>query len=236
MHTAMSSRKVITCEIAPLFLLLNTPLGGSSQQSLVQEAVSSTPVSSQNTLTSGETTTSGTFPFGHCHCQPRAASPTLCNAQEYALNHRELPTVPCTSSHVMNCPMLRTVRAGGQMSHPWTLILHHQMARRCLASERAMLSALIISSVMNLYQGTSSSEMPWTANCNQCVVRQVGSTVSSISSILPMSMQYPVHCPRLPLEHSSLPLAEDWWPSSSCHITWWTSICLVWKSSSNALF
>ena len=65
--TAMSSRKVNMCKIAPLSLLLNTPLSGSSQQSLVQEAASSTPVSSQNTLTSGETPTSRSFPFGHCH-------------------------------------------------------------------------------------------------------------------------------------------------------------------------
>ena len=141
---------------------------------------------------------------------------------------------PCTSSCIMNCPMFRTVRAGGQMSHPCTLELHCQMVRRCLASERAMPSAPIINSVTYLYQGTSLSEMPWTTNCNQRVVHQVGSTVSSISSSLPMSTQYPVCCLGLPLEHSSLPSAEDWWPVSSRHITWWTSMCWVWKSSSNA--
>ena len=134
----------------------------------------------------------------------------------------------------MNCPMFRTVRAGRQMSYPCTLALHHQMVRRCLASERAVPLAPIISSATYLYQGTSSSEMPWTANCNQCVVCQVGSNVSSISSFLPMSMQYPVHCLGLPPEHSSLPSAEDWWPVSSHHITQWTSICWVWKSSSTA--
>ena len=130
--------------------------------------------------------------------------------------------------------MLRTVRAGGQMSHPCTLALHHQMVSRCLASERAAPLAPIISSAMNLYQGTSSSKMPWTTNCNQRVVCQVGSTVSSISSSSPMSMWYPVHCLGLPLEHSSLPSAEDRWPVSSCCIMPWTGICWVWKSSSNA--
>ena len=224
-RTAISSRKVIACDIASLSLLLNTPLGRSSQQSLVQEAVSSTPVSSQNTLTSEETPTSPAFPFGHCHPQLCVASLTLCNAQEYASNHRELPTVPCTSSLVMNCPMLRTGGVGGQMSHPWTLILHRQTVRSHMASERAAPSAPIISGVTNSYQGTSSSEMPWTANCNQCVVHQVGSTVSSISSPLPMSMWYPVHCPGLPPEHSSLPSAEDQQPSSCHRITWQTGVC-----------
>ena len=180
--TAMLSRRVIVYKIVPLSRLLNTPLGGSSQQSLVQEVVSSMPVSSQNTLTSGETPTSRAFPFGHCHRQPRAASLTLCKVQEYASNHRELSTVPCTSSCVMNCPMLRTVGVGGQTSHPWTLILHRQMARRCLASERATPSVPTVSGVMRLYQGTSSSEMPWTTNCSQRVALQVGSTVSSVSS------------------------------------------------------
>ena len=165
--TAMSSRKVIVCKIVHLSCLLNTPLGGSSQQSLVQEVVSSTPVSSQNTLTSGETPTSRAFPFGHCHHQLHTASPTLCKVQEYASNHRELSTVPCTSSCIMNCPMLRTIGVGGQTSHPWTLILHGQMARRCLASERATPSVPTVSSVMRLYQGTSSSEMPWITNCSQ---------------------------------------------------------------------
>ena len=223
--TAILSRKVIACEIVPLSLLLNTPLGGSSQQSLVQEVASSTPVSSQNALTNGETFTSHTFPFGHCHHQLCMASPTLCKVLEYASNHSELSTSPCTLSHIMNCPMFRTVRVGGQMSCPCTLALHHQMVRRCLASERAAPLASIVSGAMYLYQGTSSSEMAWTANCNQCVVCQVGSTVSSISSSSLMSMQYPAHCPGLPPEHSSLPLAEDQWPVSSRHITWWTSIC-----------
>ena len=234
MRTATSSRKVITCEIVPLSLLLNTPLGRSSQQCLVQEAVSLTPVSSQNTLTSGETPTSHAFPFGHCQCWPCAASLTLCKVWNYALNHSELSTSPCTSSHVMNCPMFRTVGAGGQVSRPCTLILHHQTARRCLASERAMLSAPIISGATNLYQGTLSSKVPWTTNCNQCVVHQVGSTVSSISSSMLMSTQYPVHCPWLPPEHFSLPSAEDWQLLSFHCIMRWAGICWVWKSSSYA--
>ena len=137
MRTAMSSRKVIVCKIAPLSLLLNTLLSWSSQQSLVQEAAGSTPVSSQNALTSGETATSHAFPFGHCHRRPRTASPTLCKVREYTSNHSELSTSPCTSSHIMNCPIFRTVRAGGQVSCHCTLILHHQMARRHLASKRA---------------------------------------------------------------------------------------------------
>ena len=223
-RTAMSSRKVITCEIAPLFLLLNTPLRGSSQQSLVQEVASWMLVSSQNTLTSGETPTSRAFPFGHCYHRPCAASLTLCKVWEYASNHRELSTIPCTSSHIMNCPMLRTIGAGGEMTHPWTLLLHHQMARRCLASERAAPSVPTISSVMRSYQGTSSFEMPWTASCSQRVALQVGSTVSSVSSSSPMSNWCPVHCPGLPPECCSLPLAEDQWLSSSHHITWWTGI------------
>ena len=223
--TAMSSRKVIVCKIAPFSLLLNTPLGRSSQQSLVQEVASSTPVSSQNTLTSGETATSQAFPFGDCHCQPCTASLTLCRAWEYASNHSELSTSPHTSSHVMNCPMFRTVRVGGQMSHPCTLTLHCQMARRHLVSEMAAPLVPIVSGATYSYQGTSSSEMPWTASCNQHVVHQVGSAVSSVSFSSPMSTQYPVHCPGLPLEHSSLPLAEDWWPLSSSHITQQTGIC-----------
>ena len=135
----------------------------------------------------------------------------------------------------MNCPMLRTVGAGRQTSRPCILALHHQMARRCLASERTVPSAPVISGVTYSNQGTSSSEMPWTANCNQRVVHQVGSTVSSISSSSPISTQYPVCCLELPPEHSSLPLAEDRWPVSFCCITRWTSICWVWKSSSTAL-
>ena len=134
----------------------------------------------------------------------------------------------------MNCPMFRTVGAGGQTYCPCILALHRQMVRRCLASERSMPSAPIISGVTYSYQGTSSSEMPWTANCNQCVVFQVGSTVSSVSSSSLMSTRYPVCCLGLPPEHSSLPLAEDQWPVSSHHITRWTSVCWVWKSSSNA--
>ena len=56
------------------------------------------------------------------------------------------------------------------------------MVRRCLASERATPSVPTISGVTRSYQGTSSSEMPWTANCSQRVALQVGLTVSSISS------------------------------------------------------
>ena len=134
----------------------------------------------------------------------------------------------------MNCLMFRTVRVGGQTSHPCTLALHHQTARRCLASESAVPSAPIVNGATYSYQGTSSSKMPWTANCNQRVIHQLGSTVSSISSSSPMSTRYPVHCLGLPLEHSSLPLAEDQWPVSSRRITQQTGICWVWKSSSNA--
>ena len=124
------------------------------------------------------------------------------------MNHRESSTLSSTSSWVINCPMLRAIGAGRQMSHPWTLILHHQMARQRLASDRAMPSAPTINSVMSSYQGTSSSEIPWTTKWSQRVVLQVGSTVSSISSSLPVSTQYSVCCPGLPLEDSSLPLAE----------------------------
>ena len=161
--TATSSRKVIACEIAPLSLLLNTPHSGSSQRSLVQEAVSSTPVSSQNALTSGETPTSHAFPFGHCHRRLCVSSLTLCKAQEYTLSHRELSTFPNTSSHIINCPMLRTVGVGEQMSCPWTSMLHCQMVRRHLASERAAPLAPTISGVTSSYQGilsTAASERP----------------------------------------------------------------------------
>ena len=161
---ARSSRKVIAWDITPLSLLLNTPLSRSSQQSLVQEVASLMPVSSQNALTSGETPTSSTFPFGYCHHRPHAASLTLCKAQEYTSNDSKSSTFPSTSSHIINCPMLRAVGAGGQTSCPWTLILHHQMARRCLASERAAPLAPTINGVTSSYQGTSSSEMPWTTN------------------------------------------------------------------------
>ena len=192
------------------------------------------PVASQNALTNGETFISHTFPFGHCHCQPCMASPTLCKAQEYASNHSELSTSPCTSSLIMSCPMFRMVGVGRQMSCPCTLALHHQMARRHLASERAVPLAPVISSATYSYQGTSSSEMPWTANCNQREVHQVGSTISSVSSSSLMSMWYPVHCLGLPPEHSNLPSAEDQWSVSSRRIMWHTGICWVWKSSSNA--
>ena len=168
------------------------------------------PVSSQNTLTSRETATSCTFPFGRCHHQPCTASPTLCKVHEYASYHSKLSMSPCTSSHIMNCPMFRTVGVGGQMSCPCTLTLHCQIVRRHLANERAMQCSATYS-----YQGTSSSKIPWTANCNQHVVCQVWSTVSSVSCSSPMSMQYPVHCPGLPPGHSSLPSAEDQWPMSS---------------------
>ena len=183
------------------------------------------PVSSQNALTSGETVTSRAFPFGHCHHRPRTASLTLCKAWEYISNHSKLSTSPCTLSCVMNCPMFRTVRVGGQMSCPCTLRLHCQMVRRHLASERAAPWAPDINSVMYSYQGTSSSEMPWTANCNQRVVHQVGSTVSSISSSLPMSMQYAACCPGLPPEHSSPTPAEDLLPLSPHCLMQWTGIC-----------
>ena len=153
------------------------------------------------------------------------ASLTLCKVQEYASNHRELSTTPSTSFRIINCPMLRTVGAGRQMSHPWTLILHCQMARRCLASKRAAPSAPTVSGVTRCYQGTSSSGMPWITNCSQWVALQVGSTVSSVSSSLPMSIWYPVHYPGLPPECSSLPSVEDWQPSYSHCITWQTGIC-----------
>ena len=207
-RTSMLSKKVIACETVPLSLLLNTALSWSSQQSLVQLAAGSTPVSSQNALTMGKTTISHAFPFGHCHRQPHTASPTLCKAQEYTSNHSMLSTSPHTSSHVMNCPMFRTVGAGGQMSQPCTLRLHHQMVRRCLASERATPSVPNVNGTMHSYQGTSLSKIPWTSNCNQRVICQVGSTVSSISSSLPMSRQYMACCPGLPLEHLGPPPAD----------------------------
>ena len=111
--TAKLPRNVIACETAPLSLLLNTALSWSSQQSLVKEAVGSTPVSSQNTITMGETASSRAFPFGHCYRHPCTASPTLCKVREYTSNHSELSTSPFTSSRVMNCPMFKTVRVGG---------------------------------------------------------------------------------------------------------------------------
>ena len=125
----------------------------------------------------------------------------------------------------MNCPMFRMVRAGGQMSCPCTLRLHRQMVRRCLASERAVPSAPNINGMTHSYQGTSSSEMPSTANCNQHVVRQVGSNVFRVSSSLPMSRQYGAHCPGLPPVHSSPPPAEDQLPVSPHHLTRWTGVC-----------
>ena len=150
-HTAMSSKKVIVCKAAPLSLLLNTALGWNSQQSLVQLAAGSTPVSSQNAFTMGETAISRAFPFSHCHHRPHTASPTLCKAQEYTSNHSVLSTSPCTSSRVMNCPMFRTVGVGGQTSRPCTLRLHHQMARRHLVSERATPLAPDVNGAMHSY-------------------------------------------------------------------------------------
>ena len=138
----MSSKKVIACETVPLSLLLNTALGWSSQQSLVQLAAGSTHVSSQNALTMGETTISHAFPFDYCHRRPDTASPTLCKAWEYTSNHSMLSMSPRTSSHVMNCPMFRMVGVGGQTSRPFTLRLHRQIVRRRLTSERAMPLAL----------------------------------------------------------------------------------------------
>ena len=221
----MSSKKVITCETVPLYLLLNTALGWSSQQHLVQLAAGSTPVSSQNALTMGETAISRAFPFSHCHRRPDTAFLTLCKAQEYTSNHSMLSTSPRTSSHVMNCPMFRTVEAGRQTSRPCTLRLHHQMVRRRLASERAVPLAPDVNGMRHSYQGTSSSEIPWTTNCSQRVVHQVGSTVSSASSSSPMSRWYTVHCPRLPPEHLGPPLADASLLLSPHHFTWQTGVC-----------
>ena len=134
----------------------------------------------------------------------------------------------------MNCPMFRAVKTGGQTSHPCTLALHCHMVRRHLASERAVPSAPVISGATYSYQGTFSSGMPCTTNCNQRVVHQVGSTVSSISISSPMLMWYPVCCLGLPPEHSSLPSDEAQWLVSSCHITRWTGVCWFGKSSSHA--
>ena len=120
------------------------------------------------------------------------------------------------------------------MSHPWTLILHWQMTRRCLANDKAMPSVPTVKGMTSSCQGTSSSEMAWTAKWSQRVVLQVGLTLSSVSPSLPMSTWYPVHCPGLPLEDSGLPSAEHLRLSSSCHTMWWTGVCGVWKSSSNA--
>ena len=213
------------CETAPLSLLLNTALGWSSQQSLVQLAAGSTPVSSQNALTMGETATSHAFPFSHCHHQLHTASPTLCKAQEYISNHSVLSTSPHTSSRVMNCPMFRTVGAGGQPSCLCTLRLHPQTARKHLASKRATPLAPDVNGAMHSYQGTSLSEMPWTANCNQCVVCQVGSTVSRVSSSLPMSRWYMTCCPGLPPEHSGPPPADAPPPLSPHCFMRQTSVC-----------
>ena len=221
----MSSKKVIVCEAAPLSLLLNTALGWSSQQCLVQLAAGSTLVSSQNALTMGKTTISQAFPFGHCHCRLHTASPTLCKAWEYTSNHSVLSMSPRTSSHVMNCPMFRMVGAGGQTSQPCTLRLHRQTVRRCLASERAAPSVPDIYSTTHSYQGTSSSEIPWTANCNQRVICQVGSTVSSVSSSLPMSRWYTARCPGLPPEHSDPPPADAPLLLSPHHFTRRTGVC-----------
>ena len=159
--TTMSSKKVITCGTAPLSFLLNTALGWSSQQSLVQLAAGSTPVSSQNALTMGETAISHAFSFSHCHCPLHMASPTLCKAREYTSNHSVLSMSPHTSSHIMNCPMFRMVGAGRQTSQPCTLRLHCQMMRRHLASERAVSPGPEVNGVTPSYQGTSSSEIPW---------------------------------------------------------------------------
>ena len=162
------------------------------------------------------------------------ASTTLCNMWEYTSNHSMLSTSPRTSSHVMNCLMFRTIGADGQMSQPCTLRLHHQMVRRCLASERAVPSAPDVNGAMHLYQGTSSFEIPWTANCSQCVVCQVGSTVSSVSSSFsPMSRWYTVHCPGLPLAHLGPSLPDASLPLFPCPLMWQTGVCCVWKSSSN---
>ena len=106
--------------------------------------------------------------------------------------------------------------------------------RRHLANDKATPSVPTVKGVMNLYQGTSSSEMPWTTNCNQRVVLQVGSTVSIVSPSSPMSTWYSVHCSGLPLEDSGLPMARHLWPSSSHRTTRWTGVCKVWKSSSHA--
>ena len=216
----MSSKKVILCETVPLSLLLNTTLGWSSQQSLVQLAAGSTPVSSQNAFTMGETAISCAFPFGHCHRQPHTASPTLCKVWEYTSNHSVLSTSPRTSSHIMNCPMFRKVAVGGQMSQPGTLRLHCQTVRRHLASERAATLAPDVNGAMHSYQDTSSSEIPWTTNCNQRVICQVGSTVSSISSSSPMSRQYMAPCPGLPPEHLSPPPADALLLLSPHHFMW----------------
>ena len=150
------------------------------------------------------------------------------------MNHRESSTFSSTSSWVINCPMLRAIRVGGQMSHPWTLILHCQMARRHLANDKAVPSVPTIKGMMSSRQGTSSSEMPWTTKWSQRVVLQVGLTVSSMFPSSPMSTWYPVRCPGLPLEDSGLPSAEHLRPSSSRHTTQRTGVCSVWKSSSNA--
>ena len=140
------------------------PLGAGSQHSLTQAMVRSTPVSSQKAWTNEDTLTSGVCPAGHSHFHLHAASPTHCSVQEWATNQSGFPTPSATSSLVMNCPMLRTVRVGRQVSHPRTLILHLHAARRCLASDEAAPSVPTVSGMTNSYQGTLSSEMPWTAS------------------------------------------------------------------------
>ena len=134
----------------------------------------------------------------------------------------------------MNCPMLRAIGVGGQTSHLWTFIFHCQTVRRHMAKDTAASSVPMVKGMMHLAQGTSSPEMPWTANWSHCVVFQVGSMVSRVSPSLLMSTWYSAHCPGLPLEDSGLPSAGLPGLSSSHRTMWQTGVCGVWKSSSNA--
>ena len=131
------------------------------------------------------------------------------------MNHRELSTFFSTSSGVINCPMLRAIGAGGQASHPWTLILHHQMVRRHLAKDMATSSVPMVKGMTHLAQGILSSGMPWTANWSQHIILQVGSMVSSVSFYSPMSTWYSVPCTGLPLEDSGLPSVEHHQPPTA---------------------
>ena len=130
----------------------------------MQAMASSMPVSSQKAWTSGDTLTSGIFPTGHSHFHLHAASPTCCRVWEWATNQSGLSTPSNTSSLVIKCLMLRAVRTGRQMSCPRTLILHLHTTRRHLANDKAAPSVPAIEGMTNSYQGTSSSEMPWTTN------------------------------------------------------------------------
>ena len=55
-------------------------------------------------------------------------------------------------------------QVGGQTSRPRTLTLHLHIMRRHLVNDRAAPCVPTVRGMTNSYQGTSSSEMPWTAS------------------------------------------------------------------------